>query len=413
MREALYESPLGMRLRAGTVLLLSTVVEVSLGGFVPLRNADPFSNRPAALQKTRCHASRWAVRRRSLVSKMAAGEQPGRKKVAMFDATGTLIFLREPPGDTYYRLAEQHGLCVPVPTVLDQRFQEVVARKDAIDYSACRCETGRKQIEARERQWWWEVVAAVFGPEAVEHAAFGECFDALYAYFGSAHAWGVYPGVREVMQKLRGEGWHVGILSNFDSRLHSILAELELTCEVQWMVLPKDSGQIKPDTGAFLAALEAADAAPTAACMHVGDSVRDDVIGAVQAGIFAVLIDRRGKHAAGNAVGSFPPPPRARIVADFQQVRPASCQPFLLDRACADASCIVLCCDCRARPQTQRTRDGITMGRCDNSMRPPAPTLQPGRGRVAQAAPDRVRRRYTALLMAWTPAPTLTRRRDR
>ena len=78
-----------MHLRPGTALLLSTVVEVSLGGFVPLRNADPFSNRPAALQKTRCHASRWAVRRRSLVSKMAAGEQSGRKKVAMFDATNT------------------------------------------------------------------------------------------------------------------------------------------------------------------------------------------------------------------------------------------------------------------------------------------------------------------------------------
>ena len=39
-----------------------------------------------------------------------AGQQ---RKVAIFDVTGTLMYLREPPGDTYFRIATKHGFYDP------------------------------------------------------------------------------------------------------------------------------------------------------------------------------------------------------------------------------------------------------------------------------------------------------------
>ena len=50
---------------------------------------------------------------------------------------GTLMFLQEPPGDTYYRFAVRHGLSVPAPGQLNARFRDMIDRTTPIDYSDC------------------------------------------------------------------------------------------------------------------------------------------------------------------------------------------------------------------------------------------------------------------------------------
>jgi hypothetical protein len=97
-------------------------------------------------------------------------------------------YLREPPGETYYRAASRHGLSVPVPTVLNERFGEAIASKPAIDYSTSAQESS-EDIWQREEQWWREVVARVFGPDAACAPSFETCFSDVYQHFASGAAW--------------------------------------------------------------------------------------------------------------------------------------------------------------------------------------------------------------------------------
>ncbi len=86
-----------------------------------------------------------------------------------------------------------------------------------------------------------------------------------------------------VLDELRQGGWQVGVLSNFDSRLKELLDDLKIASKLHWLLLPRDTGVLKPSRAAFMAALQAADASPTAVCVHVGDSLNADIRGAAQA----------------------------------------------------------------------------------------------------------------------------------
>ena len=85
-----------------------------------------------------------------------------------------------------------------------------------------------------------------------------------------------------VLDELRQGGWKVGVLSNFDSRLTELLDHLKIASKLDWVLLPRDTGVLKPSRAAFMAALEAASASPTAVCVHVGDSLNADIRGAAQ-----------------------------------------------------------------------------------------------------------------------------------
>lgn len=159
--------------------------------------------------------------------------------------------------------------------------------------------------------------------------------------------------MQPLLHALRRSGWGLGVLSNFDSRLLRILAELELADLFDFVLLPRHTGIPKPDTAAFTAALVAAGISPPGQggqvsvntgtarcagggagagggegeqviCVHVGDSITSDICGAVGAGMFGILVDRRGKwvDADGQVIRtpqSFPRQ-RAAIVPSFAAV---------------------------------------------------------------------------------------------
>lgn len=122
----------------------------------------------------------------------------------------------------------------------------------------------------------------------------------------------VYPDVLPLLHELRKSGWHLGVLSNFDSRLLKVLADLKIAHIFDFILLPMHTGVPKPDVAAFLAALDAAgvsrpeqilgkqdapgpETLEEVVCVHIGDSVQSDIAGAAAAGMYGILIDRRGK----------------------------------------------------------------------------------------------------------------------
>jgi putative hydrolase of the HAD superfamily len=85
------------------------------------------------------------------------------------------------------------------------------------------------------------------------------------------------------------------IVSNWDSTLPSLLERLGLAAAVDDVVVSALVGVSKPARGIFDEAVRRAGVAHAEA-LHVGDSLTDDYHGARDAGLRALLVDRRGRR---------------------------------------------------------------------------------------------------------------------
>jgi putative hydrolase of the HAD superfamily len=97
-----------------------------------------------------------------------------------------------------------------------------------------------------------------------------------------------------VLTTLREEGFELGIVSNFDSRLFPVMRGLGIDRLFDTVTIASLSRAAKPAPKIFEIALEKHAVDPNEA-MHVGDSIRDDVGGATKAGLTGVLLDRTGR----------------------------------------------------------------------------------------------------------------------
>ena len=109
--------------------------------------------------------------------------------------------------------------------------------------------------------------------------------------------WVPIPGAAGALRQLAGAGYRIAIVSNtMHGEIEAVLRATEL-CSVDSEVAPVvaviDShvvGWRKPDRRIFEVALETLGMEPRD-CIHVGDSLRDDVLGASEVGIVPVHVD--------------------------------------------------------------------------------------------------------------------------
>ena len=90
---------------------------------------------------------------------------------------------------------------------------------------------------------------------------------------------------------LRGAGFRLAIVSNWDCSLHSVLGELGLAAAVDTTVVSAEVGSPKPAPAIFEEALRRLRCNSSEA-IFVGDSRETDVLGARGAGIRALLLER-------------------------------------------------------------------------------------------------------------------------
>ncbi|MBM4087551.1 MAG: HAD-IA family hydrolase [Planctomycetes bacterium] len=204
----------------------------------------------------------------------------------LFDATGTLFYPYPSVGDIYARSGRKFGLEVSGER-LNAAFGEVW-RERAQKAFGVGSRFGTS--EAAEREWWRTFVGAVFGRCGASCP--DECFDDLYAAFARPEAWRVFPEVEGVLLRLSAEGYVLGIVSNFDSRLKGICEGLELLRHVKFVLISSVFGVEKPDPRIFLEAVRLAGTTPARA-LYVGDDYRFDIEGARAAGLRAAHLRRR------------------------------------------------------------------------------------------------------------------------
>ena len=131
-------------------------------------------------------------------------------------------------------------------------------------------------------------------------------FEDLYGRFATATAWELAAGVRPNLAYLRDAGIRLGVLSNWDSRLCSMLEDLALRDAFDFLVISYDVGVEKPHPEIFQAALERAGTSP-GETLVVGDSWEADIEAAARVGLATLWITSRAEREARSARGAVGP----------------------------------------------------------------------------------------------------------
>jgi putative hydrolase of the HAD superfamily len=121
----------------------------------------------------------------------------------------------------------------------------------------------------------------------------------------------VEPGDRDsVIDALRGEGWAIGVCSNWGWELDPFLRELDLLDLVDVAVTSARAGARKPHPSIYDLCVGAL-GADVSGTVFVGDSWAPDVVGPHQAGMTAVHVWRAGEH---------PGPPPYELAAGMHRI---------------------------------------------------------------------------------------------
>lgn len=214
-------------------------------------------------------------------------------RAVLFDAGGTLIESRPGASAVYSRVLSRWGPAVEESEVAPI-FQEVWTE---LTQAHPRGLDRYHLLKGGEREWWGEFlrrVLARLGHPAPWEPVLAELFEA----FADPALWHVFPEVGEVLATLRSARLRLAVVSNWDSRLETLLDRLGLARFFDATLVSAVEGVEKPGVEIFRRAA-ARLGVTSAECTHVGDSPLDDYRGAESAGMRPVLVDRAGVFADG------------------------------------------------------------------------------------------------------------------
>lgn len=207
---------------------------------------------------------------------------PPKFRAVLFDAAETLFTTRGSVGEIYAGIARQYGS---------------KADPDLIQAAFIRHFRGAGPVSVGdEKQFWKDVVYRVFDEVGMVEN-FDAFFDQVYERFQGLQGWMLFPETFDVLKGLRTLGLKLGIISNFDSRIYPVLDSLGIREYFDSVTISSEAGYAKPSREIFDQAVRSLNV-PASTILLVGDSIYDDVIPAIHAGLSAVLLDRRDRHAS-------------------------------------------------------------------------------------------------------------------
>lgn len=195
-----------------------------------------------------------------------------------FDAAGTLVVPQPSAGAVYAEIGRAHGLPVG-DEEMERRFHAAFKARHHL----------LRSNEEAELLFWRSLVGEVFSPWAKD-AAIDRLFPDLWEAFAEARRWRPCADMPPLFEMLRARGLKLAILSNWDSRLHRVVAGLGWRDYLDHVFVSADLGVEKPAPAIFIHAATALGCAPSE-ILHVGDSIEHDVAGALAAGWRAAWLD--------------------------------------------------------------------------------------------------------------------------
>ena len=238
---------------------------------------------------------------------MTSASGPTSFNCALFDAGLTLIQPVNTIEKIYAAYAEQSGIPLEELVVMIRRHFGALFDQERKIMAAG--QDGYVWSDELDRQMWkrlcFAVADAVPGLTADPQA----WYEQLYHHFGQVDTWRPFPETMKTLTGLRGRGVKLGVVSNWDSRLPSILEAQGISPLLDTVVVSAIDGVRKPGARIFELALERL-GVESAQTIMVGDSVTDDVEGAARAGLRGVLVHR----------GRTPPPSGIAVIRGLDEL---------------------------------------------------------------------------------------------
>ncbi|NXF81515.1 HDHD3 protein, partial [Sclerurus mexicanus] len=208
-----------------------------------------------------------------------------RLRLLTWDVKDTLLRLRSPVAQSYAAAAAARGVRVR-PEALGSAFRAAYGaqRRRFPSY-------GRGQ-GLGSRQGWLHVGRESF---LLDGAALAELAEQLYDDYCSPHTWQELPGAADTLSRCRGRGFRMGVVSNFDSRLETILCRCNLRHHFDFVLTSEAAGVAKPDRRIFEEALRLGGVPPEQAA-HVGDDYTRDYRAARAVGMHGFLLRTAGQR---------------------------------------------------------------------------------------------------------------------
>lgn len=238
----------------------------------------------------------YDVKQRARLSDVS-DDMVSRLRLITFDATNTLLRYKESVGQTYSGVAQLYG--VPAdPHHVNHKFKTEFKRMVA-QHPNFGCDSGMTS-----EQWWAELVnRTLSGSGTISESVMTSIATHLYESYRTPECWAPNVGTVETLQRLRQSGRKLGVISNTDERLDSILTGLRLRQYFDFVIASAVVKVQKPSKDIFSLALICASSderlKPVDA-LHVGDNVELDYLAAKSAGWNALLLanDEWHRHRA-------------------------------------------------------------------------------------------------------------------
>ena len=192
-------------------------------------------------------------------------------------------------------------LCRPGPELSSERYARIAARHGVALDTTCYDDAREAAVLNLKRHpellhdesIWHRFTEEIFvhmgGPEAIAN----ECATEIEAAWGVSENFELYEDVLPVLDELRQAALKIAVVSNGIRDLTAFVAHHQL--QVDAIVDSRSHGRVKPHPTIFRAALERLGVGPADAVM-VGDSIEEDIEGALALGMRAILIDREDRH---------------------------------------------------------------------------------------------------------------------
>jgi putative hydrolase of the HAD superfamily len=219
-------------------------------------------------------------------------------KAVFFDAGETLVHPHPSFPELLTLTLREEGLEVD-PALIREKLHVV---SDRFARSAREGELWSTSPERSKRFW-----GSVYGGLLAEMGlAYGDGLAArLYSTFTDLSNYRLFPDVERTMDHLAAAGLRLGVISNFEEWLERLLESLDATRFFEVRIISGAEGMEKPDPRIFHLALDRMGVS-AGESVYVGDNPMFDIEPALEVGMFAVLLDRRGR---------FPDHPGARITS--------------------------------------------------------------------------------------------------
>jgi len=211
-------------------------------------------------------------------------------QVIYLDAVGTIFGVRGSVGEQYAKVAIDFGVKLDEQAI-NQAFYQSFQSAPRIAFP----NLPQAEIPIAEYEWWRSLAEQTFSQtgDFVKFANFDQFFKQLYAYFASAEPWIIYQDTLVALDRWQQQGIALAVLSNFDSRIYSVIEALGIGNYFQSITISTEVGAAKPETLIFETALtkHQLERSPDFA-WHIGDSFSEDYEGATAVGINAFWLNR-------------------------------------------------------------------------------------------------------------------------